>query len=272
MATSLTKNGIESAIVRVRAQPSGRIELRDDKEAGLVFCAGERSSTWSLAVRLQDGQRSRIKLGTWPGMGIAEARAAARVARTQIDQGSNPDERKREIISGRVASPETSGASNWSAITIVAAKPVRPRSRRLGATVCRAGACRACRRRPPDHSFAARRGRPAACLSPVVPAFVWPRGPRLRAVQARRNPRAAPRSSDRADRPDRRTGHRRHRHSGRHQRRWCPCPTRPHMDRRAQEPTRRRRGSPPRRQGAAGSWTRVHRSWLSLLPRRLIPE
>jgi len=115
MATSLTKNGIESAIVRVRAQPSGRIELRDEKEAGLVFRAGERSSTWSLAVRLQDGQRSRIKLGTWPGMGIAEARAAARVARTQIDQGSNPDERKREIISGRVASPETSGASNWSA-------------------------------------------------------------------------------------------------------------------------------------------------------------
>ena len=206
MATSLTKNGIESAIVRVRAQPSGRIELRDDKEAGLVFRAGERSSTWSLAVRLQDGQRSRIKLGTWPGMGIAEARAAARVARTQIDQGSNPDERKREIISGRVASPETSGASNWSAITIVAAKPVRPRSGRLGATPCRAGVRRACRRRPPGHSFAARRGRPAACLSPVVPAFVWPRGPRLRAVQARRNPRAAPRSSDRAHRPDRRTG------------------------------------------------------------------
>lgn len=95
MATPLTKNAIEAAIGKVRTEPQRRIELRDGKEAGLLFRAGERSSNWSLAVRLQDGQRSRIKLGTWPGMGIAEARAAARVARTQIDQGSNPNERKR---------------------------------------------------------------------------------------------------------------------------------------------------------------------------------
>ncbi len=95
MPTPLTKNGIEAAIAKVRVTPKIRVELRDDKEAGLLIRAGERSTTWSLAVRLQDGQRNRIKLGTWPGMGIAEARAAARVARTQIDQGSNPNERKR---------------------------------------------------------------------------------------------------------------------------------------------------------------------------------
>lgn len=95
MAISLTKNGIEAAIAKLRSEPGKRIELRDDKEAGLLIRAGERGASWSLAVRLQDGQRTRIKLGTWPGMGIAEARAAARVARTQIDQGSNPNERKR---------------------------------------------------------------------------------------------------------------------------------------------------------------------------------
>ncbi|MEQ6335323.1 site-specific integrase [Sphingobium sp. AR-3-1] len=91
----MTKNGIEAAIAKLRSEPGKRIELRDDKEAGLLIRAGERGASWSLAVRLQDGQRTRIKLGTWPGMGIAEARAAARVARTQIDQGSNPNERKR---------------------------------------------------------------------------------------------------------------------------------------------------------------------------------
>jgi len=95
MPANLTKLAIEAAIAQVRESPKARIELRDGKEAGLLFRAGERSSTWSLSVRLRDGQRTRIKLGAWPGMGIAEARTAARVARSQIDQGNSPNAQKQ---------------------------------------------------------------------------------------------------------------------------------------------------------------------------------
>jgi len=95
MPSTLTKLSIESAISQARSGTNGRVELRDEREPGLLLRAGERSATWSLALRLQDGQRSRIKLGTWPGMGIGEARAAARAARVRIDQGGNPNEQKR---------------------------------------------------------------------------------------------------------------------------------------------------------------------------------
>lgn len=95
MPSALTKLAIESAVSKVRDNPKTRIELRDEREAGLILRAGERASTWSLALRLQNGQRSRIKLGTWPAMGIADARIAARAARSKTDQGENPNEGKR---------------------------------------------------------------------------------------------------------------------------------------------------------------------------------
>ncbi len=111
MAAALTKTAIESALVQARAARA-QIELPDDREPGLRFRAGERSSGWSLLVRLRDGQRSRIKLGTWPGMGIADARGAARDARARIVQGANPNAEKREAV--RKAAAE---ARNRSTLT-----------------------------------------------------------------------------------------------------------------------------------------------------------
>jgi integrase len=95
MGAALTRIAIESAVARARSERA-QVELRDDREPGLRFRAGERSAGWSLLVRLQNGQRSRIKLGAWPGMGIADARGAARDVRARIDKGCDPNAEKRE--------------------------------------------------------------------------------------------------------------------------------------------------------------------------------
>ena len=51
MAISLTKNAIEAAIANLRVDPGKRIELRDDREAGLLLRAGERGQ---LGLSLRD--------------------------------------------------------------------------------------------------------------------------------------------------------------------------------------------------------------------------
>ncbi len=101
MSIALTKAAIEITIIRAKNDKAAQVELLDDREPGLRFRAGQRSAGWSLMVRLRNGQRSRIKLGAWPGMGIADARNAARDLRAQIDRGIDPNEEKR--ISARQA-------------------------------------------------------------------------------------------------------------------------------------------------------------------------
>lgn len=93
MAVMLTKAGIEAAIAKVGA--GERIELVDDREAGLRIRAGERSAKWSVLVRTPDGNRIRIPLGAWPALGIAEARKAAQAAKRQVELGINPNEQRR---------------------------------------------------------------------------------------------------------------------------------------------------------------------------------
>lgn len=95
MATALTKTAIEALIARARGQKGPQLELIDDREPGLRIRAGERSVSWSLSVRLKNGQRTRITLGAWPGMGIADARKAAQDVRRKIDEGSDPNADKR---------------------------------------------------------------------------------------------------------------------------------------------------------------------------------
>lgn len=104
MAETFTKLSLEALVARAAKGNVGQLELRDNREPGLRFRAGERSAGWSLLVRLRNGQRSRIKLGTWPAMGIAEARNAARSTRLDIEQGGDPNERKR--VTRRTAAAE----------------------------------------------------------------------------------------------------------------------------------------------------------------------
>jgi integrase len=93
-APNLTKQSIEALLARA-AQENTQLELLDSRERGLRLRAGKRGATWQLVVRLKNGKRSRIVLGTWPGMGIAGARDAAQIMRSQIVQGKDPNAERR---------------------------------------------------------------------------------------------------------------------------------------------------------------------------------
>lgn len=95
MAAILTKNAIEALIARAKNGADTQLELLDEREPGLRIRAGQRTTGWSLLIRLKNGQRTRVKLGSWPAMGIAEARVAAREARAEIEKGHDLNEQKR---------------------------------------------------------------------------------------------------------------------------------------------------------------------------------
>jgi integrase len=96
MATTLTKQAIEALIARARGKKGPQLELIDDREPGLRIRAGERSTKWSLSVRLKDGTRTRVTLGPWPELGISDAREAARDAKKEIAKGIDPNAAKKE--------------------------------------------------------------------------------------------------------------------------------------------------------------------------------
>ena len=93
MATRLTNTAIESALAR---RPVGsRIELADDREFGLRLRAGRRGGKWSLLSQMPDGARIRVQIGSWPGLGISDARKEAQTIKRQLEKGVNPNEAKR---------------------------------------------------------------------------------------------------------------------------------------------------------------------------------
>lgn len=97
MAKPLTRKAIDALVART-ASGGQQLELSDGRETGLRVRAGKRSVIWLLAVRLKNGKRTRICLGTWPGMGISEARAAAAAMRSRIAQGGDPNAEMRAAL------------------------------------------------------------------------------------------------------------------------------------------------------------------------------
>jgi len=83
VAVILTKAGIEAALAKVAKDQ--RIELVDDREPGLRIRIGERAAKWSVLVRTPTGDRIRIPLGAWPGLGIADARKAAQNTKREVE-------------------------------------------------------------------------------------------------------------------------------------------------------------------------------------------
>lgn len=81
---------------------SGRLEIRDAEVVGLVLRVTPNGAmTWSVRTRTKDGKQTRPKLGTYPGMGIAAARKAARLAIGGIVAGADPVEDKRKAREAR---------------------------------------------------------------------------------------------------------------------------------------------------------------------------
>lgn len=86
----------------LKAPATGRLELRDTDVVGLVLrVTANGAMTWSVRTRTKEGKQTRPKLGAYPGMGIAAARKAARLAIGGITGGADPVEEKRKARDAR---------------------------------------------------------------------------------------------------------------------------------------------------------------------------
>lgn len=78
-----------------RAEGKLRAELHDAKESGLRLRLGERTAKWSVQKRTHGGGIIRVPLGSWPAVGIADARIAAQEAKRDVEKGVNPNEQRK---------------------------------------------------------------------------------------------------------------------------------------------------------------------------------
>jgi integrase len=115
------------------------VEVHDTRAGGLVFrLTSAGTATWALRARTRDGRETRLKLGTWPALGIRAARQAALDARAAIQRGADPvaekraaeAERNRQLAAEAAAESETVAArlAEWQAARATdAAAPWSPR-------------------------------------------------------------------------------------------------------------------------------------------------
>ena len=95
MAIALTEPAVRAALKRAEADKV-RVEVVDATTSGLrlrVTPAGVGS--WVLACRDSLGAMRRFKLGSWPDMGIGEARKATKAMRVDVRRGADPIAAKR---------------------------------------------------------------------------------------------------------------------------------------------------------------------------------
>ncbi len=83
---------------------TGRLEIWDTRAAALVLRVTTSGTfTWSVRGRTADGKRTRPKLGTWPAIGVSEARKRALAATADIQGGGDPVAKRRELQAARKA-------------------------------------------------------------------------------------------------------------------------------------------------------------------------
>lgn len=105
MTIRLTETAINKAIREVAAARTRR-DLSDETESGLrLRVSTTGSGTWVLACRDREGRMRRFQLGTWPEMGIRDAREEARAMRVRVKrEGADPiADAKRERAAGEAA-------------------------------------------------------------------------------------------------------------------------------------------------------------------------
>lgn len=101
---------ITDAWLRTLKPPAtGRLEAWDTRAAGLALrLTPSGAATWSVRARTSNGKRTRFKLGSWPALGLAEARKRALAANADIQAGGDPVASKRAAAAakaGRAALP-----------------------------------------------------------------------------------------------------------------------------------------------------------------------
>lgn len=120
---------ITDAYLRTVKSPStGRLEIWDSHTHGLVLrITPTGAASWAVRTRTATGKRTRVKLGSWPAMGIRAARGEARKALGVIEAGGDPVGEKRAAaaslearaslptVGDRMAAWQAVRASQWSA-------------------------------------------------------------------------------------------------------------------------------------------------------------
>ena len=85
-------------MVKNAEAPAGRrLELWDSVAPGLVLRIGGRAKVWLAAYRLA-GRRQWLKLGEYPAVSLADARAGARAAFAKLEHRENPRAAAAEVI------------------------------------------------------------------------------------------------------------------------------------------------------------------------------
>ena len=104
MQVRMTETAIQAAAKRA-VDTGARQELSDTALAGLrLRLTPSGGKSWVLACRDALGAMRRFPLGEHPGMGIADARDAAREMRVKVREGADPvAERRRQRAVGRDA-------------------------------------------------------------------------------------------------------------------------------------------------------------------------
>ena len=81
-----TQKGVEAV---TRVTPKARTDYTDTATRGLTLRVGPRGASWYFLRRI-DGRLVRVKIGDWPGVGIAKAREQVATIQDQVDQGKHP--------------------------------------------------------------------------------------------------------------------------------------------------------------------------------------
>jgi hypothetical protein len=86
----------------VKPPATDRLEIRDTEVTGLVLRVTPNGAMiWCARTRTNDANQTRPKLGSYPAMGIAAARKAARLAIGGILGGADPVKAKQEAREAR---------------------------------------------------------------------------------------------------------------------------------------------------------------------------
>lgn len=88
---------LSDAWLRAMAPPeAGRVEVRDAGCPGLVLRITKNgAASWSARGLMPDGRHGRVTLGTYPEVGLAEARKRARATTAAVQGGADPLAEKR---------------------------------------------------------------------------------------------------------------------------------------------------------------------------------
>jgi len=87
----------------LRPPASGRVEYWDARTPNLILRVSASSAVWAVRATTYDGKRTNVKLGTYPAVGLAEARRRALATLAAIYRGADPVAEKRAARAARRA-------------------------------------------------------------------------------------------------------------------------------------------------------------------------